>query len=95
MIAVNEKFLILKYFIKDESENMRIVEPFNPTTGKFNSLYGCRNAIFLAGPCPRSDFSDDWRIEAFSILEQLGFDGTAITPTNPNFKRMTEEFGFT
>ena len=74
---------------------MRVVEPFNPTTGKFNSLYGCRNAIFLAGPCPRSDFSDDWRIEAFSILEQLGFDGTVITPTNSYFKRMTTEFGFT
>ncbi len=82
-------------YIKDESENMRILEPFNSTTGKFNSFYGCRNAIFLAGPCPRSDFSDDWRIEAFSILEQLGFDGTVITPTNPNFKQMTEEFGFT
>lgn len=74
---------------------MKIIEPFNPTTGKFNSLYGCRNAIFLAGPCPRSDFSDDWRHEAFSILEQLDFDGVVITPTNPNFKRMTEEFGFT
>lgn len=74
---------------------MRIVEPFNPTTRKFNSLYGCRNAIFLAGPCPRSDFSDDWRIEAFSILEQLGFDGTVITPTNSRFKQMTTEFGFT
>ena len=74
---------------------MKIVEPFNPTTGKFNSLYGCKNAIFLAGPCPRSDFTDDWRIEAFSVLEQLGFDGIVITPTNPNFKRMTAEFGFT
>ena len=76
-------------------ENMRIVEPFNLTTRKFNSLYGCRNAIFLAGPCPRSDFSDDWRFEAFSILEQLGFDGTVITPTNSHFKQLTTEFGFT
>ena len=73
---------------------MRIVEPFNLTTRKFNSLYGCRNARFLAGPCPRSDFSDDWRIEAFSILEQLGFDGTVITPTNQHFKLMTTAFGF-
>ena len=74
---------------------MRIVEPFNQTTRKFNSFYGCRNAIFLAGPCPRSDFSDDWRHEAFSILRRLGFDGTVITPTNSHFKQMTMEFGFT
>lgn len=74
---------------------MKIVEPFNPATGKFNTLYGCRNAIFLAGPCPRSDFGADWRYDAFSVLEQMGFDGTAITPTNPNFGRMTAEFGFT
>lgn len=74
---------------------MRILEPFNPATRKLNPLYWCRNAIFLAGPCPRSDFSDDWRIEAFSILEQLGFDGTVITPTNSLFKQMTTEFGFT
>lgn len=74
---------------------MRTLEPFNPATGKFNSLYGCRNAIFLAGPCPRHDFSDDWRHEAFTALERLGFDGVVITPTNPSFKQMTGEFGFT
>jgi hypothetical protein len=27
---------------------MKIIEPFNSATGKFRSLYGCRNAIFLA-----------------------------------------------
>lgn len=74
---------------------MRILEPFNKTTRKFNSLYDCRNAIFLAGPCPRLDFSKDWRHEAFSILNKLGFDGTVISPTNSNFKQMTTEFGFT
>lgn len=74
---------------------MKIIEPFNPVKGKFNTCYGCRNAIFLAGPCPRSDFGTDWRYDAFSILEQMGFGGTVITPTNPYFKQMTEEFGFT
>lgn len=74
---------------------MKIIEPFDPAKGKFNTLYGCRNAIFLAGPCPRTDFSDDWRFEAFKILDRLGFGGTVITPTNSNFKRMTAEFGFT
>lgn len=74
---------------------MKILKPFNSATGKFNTFYGCRNAIFLAGPCPRSDFGGDWRHEAFSVLNRLGFDGTVITPTNSNFRRMTAEFGFT
>ena len=72
---------------------MRILEPFDAARGKFNTLYGCRDALFLAGPCPREDFTDDWRREAISVLEQLGFNGTVITPTNPHFKLMTTAFG--
>ena len=44
-----------------------------------------RNAIFLAGPCPRSNYADDWRYEAFDILQELGFTGTVVTPTNDKF----------
>lgn len=43
------------------------------------------NSIFLAGPCPRVDYSPDWRFEAFDILKELGFNGNVITPTNTNF----------
>lgn len=74
---------------------MRVVQPFNATTKKFNSLEGCRNAIFLAGPCPREDFDDDWRFDAFNILEEIGFDGIVLTPTNPYFKEMIDKFGMT
>lgn len=73
---------------------MKIVEPFN-ATGKFNSLYGCRNAIFLAGPCPRKDFTADWRFGAFKLLESLKFDGIVITPSNPMYKDMTSKYGMT
>lgn len=74
---------------------MRVVTPFDRTTGKFTSLQDCRNAIFLAGPCPREDFNDDWRFDAFNALEDIGFDGVVLTPTNPYFKDMTSSFGLT
>ena len=74
---------------------MTIIEPFNGAKGKFNTLYGCSNAIFLAGPCPRKDFSGDWRNEAFTILRGLGFTGTVFTPTNPYFAEMVDRYGFT
>lgn len=57
----------------------------NPT--KLNKL---KNAIFLAGPCPREDYDnqDKWRKEAFSILEDIGFDGDILNPTNKYYKQM-------
>ena len=54
--------------------------------GEFTKMIGMSNSIFLAGPCPREDFSSDWRYEAFDILEELGFTGTVITPTNEQYK---------
>ena len=74
---------------------MKVVTPFDKSTGQFTSLSNCRNAIFLAGPCPREDFNDDWRFDAFNILEEIGFDGTILSPTNPYFSDMVNEFGLT
>ena len=51
------------------------------------------NSIFLAGPCPRKDYSNDWRNKAFEILEKLGFDGNVITPTNDRFPELREKYG--
>lgn len=73
---------------------MKIIEPFNSSKGKFTSLFNCNNAIFLAGPCPRSNFDEDWRYEAFKILQDIGFNGTVITPTNKYFNKMVGEFEF-
>jgi len=63
----------------------RVLEPISD--GKFTTFEGCRNAIFLAGPCPREDFSDDWRFQAFDILDKLGFAGTVITPSNKDYQK--------
>lgn len=73
---------------------MKIIEPFNLSKGKFTSLFKCNNAIFLAGPCPRNNFDEDWRYDAFKILQDIGFNGTVITPTNKYFNKMVSEFGF-
>lgn len=63
---------------------MKILKPIN--NGRFTSTDNLRNSIFLAGPCPRDNFADDWRFEAFEILKELGFNGTVITPTNENYQ---------
>ena len=52
------------------------------------TLQDLHGSIFLAGPCPRVNFSDDWRNEAYQILDKLGFSGTVISPTNPNYKKL-------
>ena len=44
-----------------------------------------RPTIFLAGPCPRTDYSDDWRFEAIKYLEEAGFDGIVFNPTNSKY----------
>lgn len=63
--------------------NFNVIVPVKD--GKFTNLSGLRNSIFLAGPCPRENYADDWRYEAFDILNELGFTGNVITPTNPQF----------
>lgn len=62
----------------------------NPYTN-FDKL---SNGVFLAGPCPREDYEDDWRNEAIKYFEEFGFTGDIINPTNPeydgNLKKQTE-----
>jgi nucleoside 2-deoxyribosyltransferase len=41
--------------------------------------------IFLAGPCPRKNYEEDWRNEAVEYLEKAGFDGIIFNPTNPYY----------
>lgn len=72
---------------------MKVIVPFNNATKKFTSLSNCRNAIFLARPCPREDFNDDWRFDAFEVLEKLGFDGVVISPTNSHYMKIVNELG--
>lgn len=59
--------------------------------GKYTDPIPKGDTIFLAGPCPREDYNDDWRFEAFKILEKLEFNGTVITPTNPNYNQLEKD----
>lgn len=73
---------------------MRIVKPCENGKLNFSSLTEdyMKNSIFLAGPCPRKNYEDDWRFEAFDILEELGFDGTVLSPTNDHYMEMRGQF---
>lgn len=72
---------------------MRIIK-MNPDMDVREQLASdLNNSIFLAGPCPRKDYSDDWRNEAFRILEELGFNGNVITPTNDRFQELRDNYG--
>lgn len=53
----------------------KIISPTDDN-GKMTRLTSLRNSIFLAGPCPRVDYSDDWRFEAFDLLGKIGFPET-------------------
>lgn len=66
---------------------MNIIYPVN-SNGGVTPLNNVCNSIFLAGPCPRTDYTDDWRYEAFDILKELEFDGNVIIPTNPNYTKL-------
>lgn len=64
--------------------NMKILKPGD--AGHFTDTHNnLNNSIFLAGPCPRTDYTDDWRFEAFDYLKKIGFTGTVITPTNDQY----------
>ena len=72
---------------KKNNYSFKILKPCN-SKGEFNKIEKCKNSIFLAGPCPRKDYSDDWRFEAYDLLEKIGFTGTVLTPTNENYQKI-------
>ena len=37
-------------------------------------------SIFLAGPTPREDYTESWRIRALELLSALGYKGTVFVP---------------
>lgn len=70
---------------------MNIIIPTDDQ-GNMTSLDKLHNAVFLAGPCPREDYekNDVWRKEAYSIFEDIGFDGDILNPTNKNYGLMKD-----
>ena len=70
----------------------KVINPANPETRKVGDpsaykllLTEYNKAIFLAGPCPRKNYEDDWRNEAIEYLKEAGFDGIIFNPTNPYY----------
>ena len=71
---------------KPKKSKVKVIYPQSSKTGPFNSLKDVKNSIFLAGPCPRDDYrAKDWREKTYGILENLGFDGYVLNPTNENY----------
>ena len=68
---------------------MKIIQPLDPI--KIDDVY-FTPSIFLAGPCPRVDYSNDWRNEAYELLEKAGFDGIVYSPTNPKFDKTDPDY---
>lgn len=71
---------------------VKVINPTNEDSTKFTEPafeaidhYHVKPAIFLAGPCPRTDYTDDWRFEAVKYLEEAGFDGVVYNPTNSKY----------
>lgn len=68
-------------------KSLKVLHPNKRGSSELTPLNGkdIKNSIFLAGPCPRGDDKWDWRGEAISILNDLGFTGSVMNPTNPYF----------
>lgn len=79
--------------MKYKTYSFKIVEPLVDGSDAMTPHENLNNAIFLAGPCPRKNYEEDWRFEAYDILEELGFSGTVITPTNPNYMNLRSQYG--
>lgn len=47
-------------------------------------------SIFLAGPTPRDASVQSWRPEAIRILNEMGFDGTILSPEDSDGSRKFE-----
>lgn len=47
--------------------------------------------LFLAGPCPRHEYSSDWRHKFIEDLKASGFHGIVITPTNDQYDENNPE----
>lgn len=58
-----------------------------------NNIVNVKDAVFLAGPCPRTNQDwEDWRTEMVNELEKQGFGGDIINPTNPNYDTNDKDY---
>lgn len=71
--------------ISPKQHKCTILYPKNEK-GEWTDLSNVKNAIFLAGPCPRSNYREaDWREKIYDLFDALEFRGVLINPTNDKF----------
>ena len=69
----------------------KVINPADKDTRKVGnpafelSIEKPNTVIFLAGPCPRNNYEEDWRNEAIEYLKEAGFDGVIFNPTDPYY----------
>lgn len=65
---------------------MKVIKPKNEN-GSWTKLQDIVQdyKVFLAGPCPRDNYEDDWRTQFSERCEELGCEGTLINPTNDKY----------
>lgn len=68
------------------------VLPYRESDGSFTPARMMASSIFLAGPCPRRDYHEDWRFEAIRLLREMGFHGNIISPTNDRYQEMRAKY---
>lgn len=59
---------------------LTIIDKTTPTTADLGTV---TKSLFLAGPCPRGEYTDwkgSWHNDAVRILQDLGFDGHVFIP---------------
>lgn len=71
--------------ISPKQHKCTILYPKNEK-GEWTDLSNVKNAIFLAGPCPRFNYREaDWREKIYDLFDALEFRGVLINPTNDKF----------
>ena len=71
--------------ISPKQHKCTILYPKNEK-GEWTDLSNVKNAIFLAGPCPRPNYREaDWREKIYDLFDALEFRGILINPTNDKF----------
>lgn len=71
--------------VSSKQHKCTILYPKNEK-GEWTDLSNVKNAIFLAGPCPRSNYREaDWREKIYDLFDALEFRGVLINPTNDKF----------
>lgn len=77
---------MIKIFPKDKNGFTNPLEE----TNKYG-LPASLPTIFLAEPCPRKNYENDWRNEAFKYLEEAGYNGIVFSPTNALFNKEAKD----